>query len=819
MTRARPLAALALFAALAGCGKKKETPQVVQLRGPAAVAAFRGIVYGASGLGLYLAVANEGRDDISILSAADDTPVLAPVSLRTLVVPVAQRPAIIVSASLGDGEDKADLLVAIAAGRSSLQLVDTWTGASAVVEETPVGTGSEDNVLAAVAVPTGTPGTARIAVALSGRRVAVIDYARNAPAINAVGSTVSAPLAFQPIALASIPGDASGPGDLFQVWAHVWAASLEEITPGVLGVADIDVAGTPPAFTVRALDARGPTRLVAAARLRERVLGSTAQNGDAFKGQSPVPRVYAVLDESGCGTSERIDCGVAVLNPAVDALDPSSGRLLLDVSGRDAGHPQGRMPYLAPIRLPSRPVAIAVSPAPAQPASADYTGDLMRLWPATGELASTAVAAVPCENGRIYFLDLSRWKVANGVNPLSLVGGSATSTSMDVSSPAGVRLGTIRLWVADGTGVALPADATADAVKAEITVTPGYTPSEVFTVGYQADLPSLTGRLAEVGSDAGGPWLAMQASSTVQPVRLWDPGFGVQVGDIVAIVATPAIPGCVGTEAPGAAPGTTKIFEARVDALLQPTAAYPGGAVHLAKETTAPVPDPGEAVALWGTCFDALAAAASGTGVTGLIASIRAGGYLVWSDLSGHLGRPSPGAAGFTLEYPSAGDEDSLSCPLIPWPSTLAGMACDAACRSGCEALLLARKSRRSYHLAEPCPAGDTTCATRWAGLTSPDVAGPVVAFRFALQATGTGVPVEPRRGLALHIVTLGGVAPFVANDATGQGALVEARGVSSFDRSTIDPSKGYRFFVPYAGDFVIDSSPSIAGGDPVSIH
>lgn len=821
------LVAVLFAAALAACGDGEIAAQGIQLRRPSAVAAFRGIVHGASApaagadLPLYLAIANEGRDDISILNAADDTPVLAPVTTRTLVVPVAQRPAILVSASLGDGKDKADLLVAVSAGGSALQLVRTWDAVNEVVDGSTLDVG--DDILAAIPLPrpTTAPGTGRIAVALAGARIAVASYVRSADGIGIepAGFTVSDPLAFQPVALAAVPDDP----------AHLYAATPDALpdpdgmaVPPVHGVAELDVSGATPTYS-GALDARGPTRLVAAALVRERLAGSTATDETAFTGQPAIARVYAVLDENGCGTSERIDCGIAVLDPdgdpgVVPARPPG---LLPDVSGR--------MPYLAPIRLPSPPVAVAVSLPPEEAPTADTTSDdfkyqdtLMRLWPATGALATTAVAAVPCEDGRIYFLDLARWKVANGVNPLVSAGGTAESTSVDATSPAGA--GTIRLWVADETGAPLGED-TAEAVKAAITVWPGYTRSENFTVAYQADLPSLTGRRAEVGSDASGMWLAMQVGSAgVQSVRLWDPSFGVQVGDVVAIpvegLPSSTVSECVGTDVPGAAPGGAKIFEARVAELLQPAAAYPGGAVRLAKEETAPVPDPGDALTLWGACFDQLAAAVAGTVATGLTASIRAGGYVVTSDLSGHLGRPVPGAAGFKLEYPSAtGGEDALSCPLVPWPDTIAGTACGAECRSGCEALLLARKSRRSYHLAETCPADDGACVARWTGLTSPDLAGPVVEFRFALQPQPADLPAEPRRGLSLRIGTSSGVTPFVAGSATGQGALAYAKGATAFDRSILDGSKGYRFFVPYAGDFAIDTSPSISGGDPVSIR
>ncbi len=827
MNRARILATLALAAALAACNKTKVQPQGVQLSRPSSVAPFRGVVFGSPAIGTYLAIANEPRNDISVVNAGDDSPVLAPVSMKTLVIPVL-RPAMLVSAPLGDEGSppaKADLLVVVSAAESKLQLIRTWNGVNEVVAGADVDVG--DDVLAAVALPQGTAGTARIAVALAGGRVAVVTYLRDpTDGIGIVpdpaGVVSSAQLPFQPLALAASTFTSAAK-------TYVYAATRDLLDPAAVppvyyGVAVLDVTSGVPTYVSR-LDVRGPTRLVAAALLRERVTtvpGATAVDSSAFTGQQPVARVYAVLDESACGISQRIDCGVAMLE-----FDPvtGAGGLLPDLTGR--------MPYRAPIPLPGRPVAIAVAKAPANPPSDAYTGDLMRLWPAAGERTSTAVAAVPCQDGRIYFLDLSRWQLANEVSLLGSVGATASSTSVDVRSTAGVSIGTVRLWVADTAGNLLSETATSDEVRAQIDVTPGYTRSETFTVGYQSDLPALSGRRAEAGRlDATSLWLAMTGQGG-EPIRLWDPQFGVRAGDIVAVEVSglPAGTACVGTDAPGAAAGGAKIFEARVAALLAPTADYPAGAVQLEQVPTGvnPLPAPadataeGEAVTRWNACLDGLAAKVpAGTVAAGLVASIRAGGYVVTSDFSGHLvdsvtlSRPDAGAAGFTLEYPSPSKEDAPSCTLVPWPSTIAGRACDAACRSECEALLLARKSRRSYHVAESCAETDTTCSARWPGL--PDIAGPLVKFRFALQATGTA-PLEPRRGLSLRVTTSSGVSPFGAASASGQGALVQPNGATVFDRSTMDASRGYRFLVPYQGDFVIDTSPSLAGSDPFSIH
>ncbi len=123
-------------------------------------------------------------------------------------------------------------------------------------------------------------GTVRIAAALADDRIAVVTFRRAATgdktAIDVAGATVdSMALGFQPVALAATPDDPTIPG----LQTRVWAASSDDLGGGVHGVAGFDVAGPPP-WPVQLLDARAPTRFVAAARLAERVAGGCARAGD-----------------------------------------------------------------------------------------------------------------------------------------------------------------------------------------------------------------------------------------------------------------------------------------------------------------------------------------------------------------------------------------------------------------------------------------------------------------------------------------------------------------------------------------------------------
>ncbi len=828
MKRGR-LEAIAFAAALAACGTSNVTKPGAGLREPVSVASFLGYTSAdAVNLKPYFAIANQGRHDLTIVDATNDVSVPAPVELRTLVVSVPERPTILVSSSLGD--TGADLLVAVGGdssglspGNSSLQLVRTWDAYNQVETETVV----DGEVLAAVAVPSAIH-TARIALALSGHRVAVMTYGRSnsgvGPGIEpaAGGPVVSAVLPFQPVALAADPGDASALVPV-PVPGLVYAATPDELPGSLFGVAEIDVSGATPAF-VRGLDARGPTRLVAAGRLRERVAGRTATNDEAFDSTlDRVSRVYAVLDESGCGPSQRIDCGVAVID-ARAATAGGTGTLLPD--------PTGRMPYLAPIRLPSRVLSLAVAPPPAAPPAttgddAIYSGSLMRLWPGTGKIATTAVAAAACEDGSIHFIDLGRWNLASNTDPMT-----TANASLTLATATALTTGTVRLSLADAGGTVLD-DATIGGagfqlVPSWVAMTPGWAQSENFTVAYQDILPGLSSKWAEAGLFAPGqPWLAMQVAGR-QVVRLWDPALGVRAGDIVSIeaqqvadLAVSGAPACVGTESPGAEVGTTKVFEARVAEMLQPSAAYPGGAVRLARETMAPLPAPaGDALSLWGDCFDRLAAATAAGAVTGLEVTVRAADYLVSGSVSGYLGRAVPGTQ-WTFEYPAAGEDSFTSCSLVPWPSNPTAVTCDATCRQACDSLLLARKARRYYHLATACPVDPLTCGDRFPG-TYPDLAGPVVSFKIALATTG-GAAQDPIRGLRLNVSTLSGVSPYhgppTSPAPTGLGSLTHPNGVFTFDRSPTDGPSGYRFLVPYAADFVVDTTPSLEKASAVVIR
>ncbi|HSN91993.1 MAG TPA: hypothetical protein VLS93_12255, partial [Anaeromyxobacteraceae bacterium] len=194
-----------------------------------------------------------------------------------------------------------------------------------------------------------------------------------------------------------------------------------------------------------------------------------------------------------------------------------------------------------------------------------------------------------------------------------------------------------------------------------------------------------------------------------------------------------------------------------------------------------------------------------------------------------YAGRPAFGAP-FQLRY---ADEDALSCPLLPWSDT--PPACDAACRAGCEALVLARKARRLYYTADRCPdpaaalanGGVDPCQTYgWDRLAFPHPTGPVLAFQVATVprrlTDGSLDPTPLLRGAVVLLTTTSGMSPAgrvpLSSSGTKQAAEAPAD-AAAFDRSTIPgkEAEGVRFYVPYGGDLVLGFDPAV-GASQVSV-
>lgn len=830
----RWLAFLAL-AGLAACGRKASTI-TVGFAQPSAVVAFRGFTPDHPELRPYFAVANAARTDLTLIDASDDTPVLAPVIVRSLAVPVPDpRPTLLAASSLFEAEAKPDLLVVASSGTPALQLVETWVASARVVDEADLGAlapGAAILALAAVPVPDGptppagnTPGRVRVVVALSGARLAVVEYARASDGgivrgeVSLVSLAALAGAPFDAVSLAVNPHDP----------LHLYAASPDPIA-GVEGVAEITMAGAPGAWSIRGIPARAPTRFVAAARLRERLADWDPQvpglpYDDRYEiGPQSVDRVYAVLDPARCGPDHRIGCGIAV-------LDPASG-LVPDYAGL--------MPYLAPIALPQRALGLAVSEPPAvlAPDDAIYSGGYMKIAPGTGPRATTAVAAIPSGDGRVYFADLARYGVPNEQSILR----TNTRTRVENGLALGVAVQgedlprILGIWEASS-GVEWTLAFSGTGIASGVRVTPGFTLSDNWRVSFQAPLPGLDARRAQSGATADArTWIALQVPASApgdpftQVARVYDPTFGVRAGDLVEILA-PAVAGC---------PADGNV-EARIGELLPPTDAYPGGALALAAlDDPRPTQNADGSVGPWRdwpACVAAL-----GAGQSGFFAAVRAGGLVAVGAVTGYAGRPEvvrstelATSSEFALQYE---DEDLLEaqCPLLPWPADWKTAppefgTCDAACRLACERLVLARRSRRIYHVSDQCTAAesDASCRETWPSslYPFPRANGPVVAFRLGYrgsQAEGDLFPAENQalwsdlRLMQVSFSTRSGLSPSfrIPTTSSSSTASVLPLGVSTFDRSVIQGKEGerYRFLVPYPNDFVLDFSPS----EPVNI-
>lgn len=844
MTRARLALAAAAAAAVLACGSKSSAPAPVSFRLPSAIAVFHGkTTADPNNLGVYLAVANEARNDLTLVNAANDAVVLAPVLLRPLADPFPDRPARLASASLGDGG--ADLLVGVSAGSSVLQLVQTWEPTNTVDGDVATGQALDlgADVLHIVALPSQPTGTARLAIALAGPKLAIVEYSRLGDAVvKGPDAPIVHGLDFEPADLAVVPGDG----------AHVYAATLDPIgSPAVHGVAVIDVSAPAEPWTIRALDARAPTRLVAAARLQERRNdlpvpgdpGATDLGPGAFTGQPVVTRVYAVLDEASCGLGRRIDCGIVTLDPD-KTPGPGDDHIPDDWAGW--------MPYRAPIALRSRALALAVSGPPAfAPVDWTFGAAFMRLAlgaasaTTPGPVATTAVGAVAVEIGTIDFLDLGRFKTA-----------STTFAPVQASTSVIAPKEGNRLWIEDP--ATLKGATSTDDAASLVHIMPGYAVDDAWTVSFQGALPGLQGRAAEAGLFAPGqPWLAIQfgdgkpgdAGRTLSQVaRLYHPDLGVRVGDIVTIKVDSfkigGVKQCVGLPPPGTSSDLVDLvaheFETEITQLLAPGPFWTGGAVVLQRRIKSPdelelgePPDPPEWQACWQALLDALDPTSQGY-VKGLQVTVNAGRLLLLGGRTGYAGRPDLEKE-YVLRYkadpsepnlPSFAydDEDALAaqCPLADWDGSFPlppALDCGGAgcARDVCEELVLARKVRRRHHLSEDCN-GDATCLSKYPGVTFPLANGPALRFTVLQETTNTSTTTALLRTLALTFGTGSGVVPLAASAG---GPTTQANGAITFDRSSFngDPSPGYRFYVSYPGNQIADVSPSVSPVNSNTIH
>ena len=874
-----PWKAAAVALVLTACGSSTQ-PLGPRLSGPAALAVFHGRTSESPDeLASYLAVASSRGDELRIIDLVDDTAILAPVQFAPLSVPTGARPARLASVSLNDGG--ADALVVVPAGASELQLVQTWMAPTRVVpgsslDLTTLAPGAE--ILAIVGAPLPVeqvPGTwvpavggARFLVALSGGRLAVVRASRGPGPDGEVVLEIT-PEDIVDLASRLVP-PAVDPFDAVSLavspeLGRVYAASPDAIG-GVLGVAELTLIGAPAAWTARALDAGAPTRLVAAFETAERDLDPAARDyPDSFHTTRSL-RVYAALDETGCGRGRQIPCGLAILDPALGGLAPD---------------PAGELAYLLPIGLPARPIAIAVSGPPANGTLAwsssarkatylDAGGaslEVLRMAPATGAAYTAAMAVVATADGRASWVDLSRWRTPSDVSALrslgtgALPGVAATGVVGLPGSVDGVPGAFLGICEYDAGACVFSDDKvpepgeledptqpvlTSAVAASRIRVTPGYTPDRGWAVRYQTPLPGLSGLRGVLGRASGTLYAAFQVPSGVadppffRVIRVYAPSMGVNSiatdgapdADALEVALDPGTPCALGDGTP------IDAFSAPVQDLLPPDAAlYPGGAVEVGAITSPS-----------GASCDGIAEGQTYPATL----TIRASGLVLLADVafrsltldSGtYAGRPRlevPFALGY---YP----EEDLACPLIPWPESGSVPYCGIGCRAECEALVLSRLARRNHYIDTICPAPECvgnpqTACFPYTGtppvstdpclrhdfddprFVYPLPVGPAVALlvgtipsewteRLEDGSTVTHVETEPKPGSRLEFATTSGMLtssrrPILNNSVVGAAMPTDA---VVFDRSTLSghEEEGLRFYVSYPDNQVLVFDPA----------
>ena len=385
----------------------------------------------------------------------------------------------------------------------------------------------------------------------------------------------------------------------------------------------------------RGLNALAPTRLVAAARLvgggpaaRRRLASDRrdASTRTAFVGRPAVDRVYAVLDESGCGLRAKIACGLVALDPVTRAPPP----------GPDAGRDDARaLPRAAPGGR--RRGAGRHRPPPGDrrsPAEPQYGGDV----PADRRERRHAGIRPPPPPSRRPTARSPSWTSGGGTSRAS--SSSSRVTQAKVASSSAQRHH--RHPVARPPGSGEPRERRRPRRRRHRDR--GVTPRAIsWVVTREGVLPGLSGLRAEAGNDAGTtPWLALQQTAAAGRSRArctcrtrpW--------------ASAPATRSSSTRSRSAPAPGSRRPSPSS----CAPDARRPGGYVLLGHRVLTPdTPTvPAATLTAWNRCVDELALLPAAPPFVGLApappffaATFRAGGYVLTRGTGTstvHVGRP-----------------------------------------------------------------------------------------------------------------------------------------------------------------------------------
>jgi len=670
VSRARPTLLLAAALAVTGCTGSSAKPGAI-LRGPGALAIFDGIVsHDGGAMRTYLAVGNERGDELRLVDVADNEVVESPGLVFPLSIPTPGRPLMVVSADLGDGLP--DALAVVSAGTTEVSVIDTWSGVTSVSQSIALPDG-EVLAMAAVTVPSGALPQARLVVSLSGGRIEIIDLFRGFTdtggltwddGVTATRVTVPPnPLTFDLSSLA--PGAAPG---------TVYAGSID---PG-FGVSEFALPavlpGSPWSLTVASLATDVGIAGIAVASFLPWDWSTGTFGG------SVVERVIAAPVESECGEGRAVRCGLLSIDAASLTLAPSwipGGSTI-----------PGDEPYLIPLALPAPVTALLAS------------GRAEASIPVTpgSESGTSAVVIAATADGAVYPIDLPRWRVAS---PSPLTGDAGTRVSAGTSDEV-AGSSQIALW---GLNDELPSAKGANLTGlARVKVTPGFTPDDDWALTWQGAIPGLDTRGALLGSDASGPWLAVQVEiGTGTPVAVADlTALDVRAGDTVELSGGE---GC---------PAGTVLEVSSVDTGVAGAA---GGAVRFASPLPGCLPTAGSTVTE--------------------VATFRAGGLILVGARSGYAGRP-------TLSADAAIPPSEHVVDYVAFPG---------------------RFLRRFYVTDAAGSAEAATWEAAPFGLTFPFPSGPAVALRPAfVTVDATDASESPtltpptRAGTALRFTTRSGI-------------------------------------------------------------
>jgi hypothetical protein len=880
--------ALALSLALGTVACSSGSPVIpANLRGPVAITSFIGYnpALPEAGLVPLVAIASFQGDELRLIDPATDSPVAAPSVAWPIGIPTAPRPSFLASASLNDG--MADLLVVGTSG-TKIQIVGTWLqgiegyGVTETLDlSTWGGAGAQILALAIAQVPSGPPagdpaaapptvGKAWVVVGfgIAGSpgdgRLVVLEASRKADgSIMIETAPVSKPLGFSPSGVAAAPDN-----------VHLYLSSLDLIPDGlggtVSGVAEVDASrGLDAAWPVRGFDARGcPTTFVAAAFVGERI----KTNFYTFSG--PTLRVYAALDLSGCGPERAIACGVATFDPVLGglALDPA-------LEG-PPGWPVPIQGYRTPMYVPALPLAIGIAMPPAFPGEfppsevfgsqvcqaptvagtslppcpnvtevagqRPFNGngalqDFMMLAPPIGQLWTSVTALVTASDGLAYVQDLGRFGVVAASAMVSDSTQRTQASNATLVGPAGpfpnsslfgFPSGTaaVGFWLDQPRSGPVQVVSKTDTLGQAITVWPGFTTNDSWSVSFQGVLPGFFQRRSILGLHPDGTlYVAIQEAAVpsvdgmlpasfywVTGAFVGQPDLGVHTvekdgpqGDIpVFLLDEDPCPSTRPNWIP--AGSTTPVYdptkapqahETVALSLLEPDPLlYPGGAIRLGPADGAEMAAEYACLVAWfqqpGHADKVLTAFRTNPPSTDYArgAWVRAGGFLLAGSVAGYAGRPQMDVR-YNLAWTT---EEGLSG----------------------EALVLARKARRFYY-----PAGFPNARyDSFPDLVNPMVPGPVVGFRLGRFCPLVDTIPDcndqtspPARDAGVFFQTSTGLEGMTRYPPGSSGGI----SVTSFDKSTI-PGQEYRgrvFYPTFVGNALMMIPPGLDVGQSITIR